>query len=195
MKKWIAILAAMLGMSALAGGIPEGAVEVEPQVYRYEIEETGEVLLLTVDEDGAPLRLETEVEGLSEGGEVDRELAEAVVREEYPGGLVLATSALEGGGREVLLLTAEVSGAVKVCGGRIVRRSLGYGEYLKDGRLTEAGALAALGLLRPGAEVEELELDREDGRLVYEGEAWLGGVEYEFELEATVGRLIEWQAD
>ena len=61
MKKWMAFLLAllMLALPALAE-VPE-RVQVEENVYRLTVEETGEVLLLTVDAEGNPLRLETEV--------------------------------------------------------------------------------------------------------------------------------------
>ena len=40
-----------------------------------------------------------------------------------------------------------------------------------------------------------MDLDDDDGMLVYEGDAWLDGQEYEFELDAHTGRLLEWERD
>lgn len=40
----------------------------------------------------------------------------------------------------------------------------------------------------------DLELDRDDGRLQYEGDAELDGKRYEFEMNAS-GRIVEWERD
>jgi len=64
-----------------------------------------------------------------------------------------------------------------------------------NGQLTFAGASQTLSLLRPGAQLDSLEMDEDDGMLLYEGDAWLDGQEYEFELDARTGRLLEWERD
>lgn len=176
---------------------PAGAAveQMEAAVYRLTVEPTGEVLLLTVDEDGEPVSLVTEVEAASAGGEATREGAETTVRAEYPSGRVLASEVLEDGGRTLAVLADNLCGTVTVRGEAVVGRTLEFGAFAEAGFLTEAGARAALGLLRPGAELAELERDEDNGLLVYEGEAFLGGVEYEFELSAQTGRLLEWEAD
>lgn len=47
----------------------------------------------------------------------------------------------------------------------------------------------------PGATIVELELERDDGRVYYEGEAVDGRYEYEFEIDAYTGAVIEWEKD
>jgi len=47
----------------------------------------------------------------------------------------------------------------------------------------------------PGAKIVELEKDRDDGRVIYEGEAYLDGIEYEFEIDAYTGTIFKWDAD
>lgn len=42
--------------------------------------------------------------------------------------------------------------------------------------------------------VMELELDWEDGELIYEGEAELNGKRYEFEISVN-GEMLEWERD
>lgn len=37
--------------------------------------------------------------------------------------------------------------------------------------------------------------DWDDGRQVYEGEAWFDGVEYEFEIDASTGTFLNWSAE
>lgn len=196
MKKWMAFLLAllMLALPALAEA-PE-RVQVEENVYRLTVEETGEVLLLTVDAEGNPLRLETEVPAQVEAaGEQSREGAEEAVRQEYSTGRVLSAQLTEDGSRALAVLADDLCGMIEVCGEAIVSRALEYGEFAEDGMLTESGAMAAMRLLRSEANIVELELDEDDGALVYEGEACIGDVEYEFELNAHTGKLLEWEAD
>lgn len=47
----------------------------------------------------------------------------------------------------------------------------------------------------PGAIVIYVKLTRDDGRWVYEGEAYRNGYEYSFEMNAYSGRFIEWESD
>lgn len=63
--------------------------------------------------------------------------------------------------------------------------------------LIGADRAAAIVLAKiPGAEfVEKIELERDDGRLYYEGEARKSGYEYEFEIDAYTGVIIDWDAD
>lgn len=41
----------------------------------------------------------------------------------------------------------------------------------------------------------EFKLDRDDGRAVYEGELRVGSLEYEFQLDAATGTILEWELD
>ncbi|MDO5089407.1 MAG: PepSY domain-containing protein [Leptotrichiaceae bacterium] len=50
----------------------------------------------------------------------------------------------------------------------------------------------------PGAKsrhVVKLQLDREDGRIVYEGKIIYNGLEYEFDIDAVTGKVISWEVD
>lgn len=47
----------------------------------------------------------------------------------------------------------------------------------------------------PNATLVKIKLDRDDGILLYEGELKEGYIEYEFEIDATTGVIIEWDAD
>ena len=48
----------------------------------------------------------------------------------------------------------------------------------------------------PGAVFEEVKLDEEDGRLIYELKFWdADGREYEAELDASTGAVLKWEQD
>ena len=49
----------------------------------------------------------------------------------------------------------------------------------------------------PGATAENirLQLDRDDGKLLYEGKIVYDGMEYEFEIDAYSGAILEWEAE
>ena len=61
--------------------------------------------------------------------------------------------------------------------------------------LDEAGARDLVLARIPGATIVEFERDTDDGRVYYEGEAALDGWEYEFEIDATAGEIVKWEAD
>ena len=63
-----------------------------------------------------------------------------------------------------------------------------------EGALTASEAMARLAEKKGAITVTELDLDRDDGRLVYEGEVQLDGKRYEFEMKIT-GEIIEWERD
>ena len=50
----------------------------------------------------------------------------------------------------------------------------------------------------PGANsshMKEIHLDRENGRMVYEGEIYYNGQEYEFDIDAVTGDIVKWKAE
>lgn len=49
----------------------------------------------------------------------------------------------------------------------------------------------------PGASANDIRihLDRDDGRQIYEGEIYYNRMEYEFEIDASTGNIIEWSAE
>lgn len=47
----------------------------------------------------------------------------------------------------------------------------------------------------PGAKRIHIEKDRENGRTVYEGEVYYEGKEYEFEIDASTGKILKWKVD
>ena len=48
----------------------------------------------------------------------------------------------------------------------------------------------------PGAQLSELKLDEDDGRLIYELKYWDSSwVEYEMDLDAYTGTILKWERD
>ncbi len=46
-----------------------------------------------------------------------------------------------------------------------------------------------------GGTVRKIELERDDGRQVYEGEVVNGKTEYDFEIDANTGTILDWERD
>ena len=65
------------------------------------------------------------------------------------------------------------------------------GSYLSEARIKEIVEEAA----GTTGTFYELELDRDDGRVVYEGTMRSGWTEYEFEVDASTGRILDWDVD
>lgn len=59
----------------------------------------------------------------------------------------------------------------------------------------KAAALKKAGLKESDVTWKKLERDREDGRLVYEGEFICGAMEYEFEIDGATGVFLDWEAE
>ena len=202
MKKLLILLLAALFLAVpalaeeLGALLPSGAAieKIDETAFRITTE-SGEVMLLELDEAGAPVSLVTETPANLPAAETSREAAEAAVLAEYPGARILFADKPESGGMSIAFLTENWSGTAVVHGDSIVSRSLNSGIFVDGEYLTYDGARAALLLLRPGALIDELELDEDDGLLLYEGEAYTGSSEYEFELSARTGRLLEWEAN
>ena len=158
--------------------------------------ENGEQLQLT--EDAATdeiLSLITTAAAASENsGMQQRETAEAALLETYPESVVFSAE-YQGNALRLMFFSEFFFGSADFLDDGIISRSIQFGDMLRNGYLTAEGARGVLSLLRPEAVIEEIELDEDDGYLVYEGEAWLGGVEYEFEIGAGTGKLLEWDRD
>ena len=60
--------------------------------------------------------------------------------------------------------------------------------------LTASQAIEALEKAKGSVSVTDLDLERDDGRLLYEGEAELDGRFYDFEMTVE-GKIIEWERD
>ncbi len=65
----------------------------------------------------------------------------------------------------------------------------------KDDLISVSKAKSVITSKYSGAKIIEISLDKDDGRYVYEGEARYNGAEYDFEINAKTGKLIEWERD
>ena len=64
--------------------------------------------------------------------------------------------------------------------------------------ITESRAKAIALKEVPGANesnIVEMELDRDHGRMVYEGEIYYKGLEYDFDIDAATGEVLKWHID
>lgn len=66
------------------------------------------------------------------------------------------------------------------------------GEVISEG---EAKKIALAKVPEAAEEDVRLHLDWDDGRQIYEGSIYLNGVEYEFEIDAATGTVLEWEED
>lgn len=68
-----------------------------------------------------------------------------------------------------------------------------------DGRITEEQArqiaLAKVGLKAEDVPLMKIELDEDDGRVVYEAEFVFAGMEYEFDIDAETGEIIRYEEE
>lgn len=189
-----AVLCACASAEELHALLPAGAViEENDGMQLRAVAGSGEVLLLSLNETGAPVSLVTETPADLPAVETARDAAEAAVLAEYSGARILTADVPESGGMVISFLTENLSGTALVHGDQIVSRELVFGRFIDGEYLTYDGARAALLLLRPDAVIDEIERDEDDGLLLYEGEAYIGRSEYEFELSARTGKLLEWE--
>lgn len=65
---------------------------------------------------------------------------------------------------------------------------------MPEGGLTALQAVEVLRQQKGDVQITDLELDPDDGRLCYEGEAVLNGKRYEFTISVT-GNILEWEHD
>lgn len=211
MKRFI-MLFVLIAFAALAAQAEQPALPEIPGVNAYESivsdESFGEMRTVTVElETGEQIRVDIAADGsviglsTSRPAEADPQLpqeraaAEEAVRLQYPEALILSGEDGPNGEKRILFITPELAGYANVHGDIILSRGITFGIFIEGDILTEDGAREALVLQRREASIAEIELDWDDGALIYEGEACVDGVEYEFEMSAYTGKLLEWERD
>ena len=79
------------------------------------------------------------------------------------------------------------------------REDRGYTGRMTEAAITEEEAkntaIAHASLRAADVDFVKIELDWDDGRLLYEGELYSGIWEYEFEIDAASGRITEWESE
>lgn len=126
--------------------------------------------------------------------------AKEAVQQAYPGAAVVRIDErIDDGWHEieVFFYADGVYGMLELNAetGAVLDADVYFGSYTDGSILTQDAAIAALTSLKPGAEITKIELDEDDGRSIWEGDATLDGKRYEFELDAVSGTLIEWERD
>jgi len=87
-----------------------------------------------------------------------------------------------------------VLGMAKVIEGSSDVRKVELFNQSRDTSMTASEAMEKLARAKGEMTVVDLDLDWDDGRLAYEGEAELNGRRYEFEITAD-GVIVEWERD
>ena len=162
------------------------------------IPETGEQLSLTVDSATGDIRMLYGACAAAEGAPMDAESAKALLAEIYPDAKIISSAEETVDGvllRKLNIVSPDFLGYMLFDSEKHCVRDLDFAVCMKDGRLTMQGAVSILKLLRSDATIAEIELDDDDGLLLYEGNAYISGVEYEFELDAHTGKLLQWDRD
>ena len=149
---------------------------------------------LQLDAAGQALSLRSEAES-AESALLNRAEAEAALWTLDEAALILRAEEGDGPARLYFVATGAAGWAQFATAGGLAAGAVAFGQFLSNGQLTFAGASQVLQILRPGAQLDGMEMDEDDGMLLYEGDAYLDGQEYEFELDARTGRLLEWERD
>ncbi|MGN1019279.1 MAG: PepSY domain-containing protein [Aristaeellaceae bacterium] len=175
--------------------------ETEDGLTEFEFREDAQRWDVVLDAANQPVRYQveyTDVKGAAEA-ELDGSVA---------GDIALATLQDEPGAYVAFTLLEKDDGLYRW---KVFARSgedwLVYELNAQDGGVMETERYFAAAAVTPEETVEairaqkgeivltELDLELDKGRLVYEGQAELGGVRYEFEVLASDGSLIEWKKD
>ena len=196
MKRALCLCAALLALIGCAMAepvLPPEALILEEETIgpirrvNLEIPSTGEHMVLLVDGDGDSLALVTTSPG-TPAPDADGATLTAV-QAACPGAIVLREE-----GPRVTVASPDWYGTLELRSGCVVARELRGGYFVNaDGLLSLDGAICDVRLLRPQAEILEMEFDADDRE--YEGEALADGELYGFEIDAATGRLLEWERD
>ena len=212
MKRILLLILSLIMLTAFAASaetayeswLPESASEVAQidagklKIINYAIPETGEQLSLTVDSATGDIRMLYGACAAAEGAPMDAESAKALLAEIYPDAKIISSAEETVDGvllRKLNIVSPDFLGYMLFDSEKHCVRDLDFAVCMKDGRLTMQGAVSILKLLRSDATIAEIELDDDDGLLLYEGNAYISGVEYEFELDAHTGKLLQWDRD
>ncbi len=201
----LCLLTMLVSLAARAEAAPGTALAWLPAGATYLGEEptgSGRALSYQTDEnawtltlDGAGNALSLQSAGAAAGGLQTRAEAEAALWALDEAALILRAEEGDGPARLYFVATGAAGWAQFDIAGGLAAGAVAFGQFLSNGQLTFAGASQVLQILRPGAQLDGMDMDEDDGMLLYEGDAYLDGQEYEFELDARTGRLLEWERD
>lgn len=195
----ILCLAPCVACAEDAGLIPAGAIpEAEAGVDAYTIPETGERIVVSRDDSGKIIGISGTNETCIPHSAPEAGAAQAVIAEAFPGAGIISSADDSLNGAPALrinFLAEDYCGYAILGDGRVLAREITFGPYMDGDTLTYEGAKAAILLHRPGFKIDEIEKDNDDGLILYEGEGYLNGAEYEFEMDIHTGRLLQWERD
>lgn len=191
-------------LTAAQGLVGEQATLVESDaddgVYEFRFRDDGAKYDVDILPSGDVLSFETEYAGLTRAKQaaLTQQDAQDRVQAAFPQAvihLILAETDDEDGHTFEAFLTNEGVPAE-------VSLNAETGEILRvetfpaaQGILTADNVAGWVEAQLSGAAIQELELEYEDGRYLYEGEAAASGAKYSFEFSAADGAMVEWERD
>ena len=99
----------------------------------------------------------------------------------------------------MVLLGIMVLGVVRTANAGKKNKYYGTGVSTRNNSYIGVNRAIAIALKKvPGANqshVYDVHLDRENGRMVYEGEIYYNGWEYEFDIDAVTGEIVKWKVE
>lgn len=188
------------------GKLPSGAVITEIKldsdngIRVYEIEAYAgsteydiEINAVT----GATVKWEEENHSGQTGSQnISADKAREIILAKFPGGQIIEfESDIDDGKYEgkIIYNSTLYEFEISVSSGDIIKlENKGGAQQIQ---ISREQAVSIINGKLPGSTIIELELDEENGRPEYDGEAVLNGIEYEFTIDAVTGTITKWEAD
>lgn len=212
MKRTILYMLSVTAMALLLSGCGAGTeaapLEAAPEVYPKEAAVSDEQVLPGEDGGSAEVEKENAADTLLTEEEIKKIALEDAGAEEQDADRIRIKLDYDDGKQEYevefYVDNQEYEYEIDAATGKILSKDVDY-DKKKSGQaetseeaavsIEEAGEIALEKV--PGAAKENMRihLDHDDGRAVYEGSIIYDGVEYEFEIDAGSGSILEWEEE
>lgn len=171
----------------------DGRQVYEAEAYADSVEYDIEINAVS----GETVKWETEkVNSGQSGNYISADRAREIILERFPNGNIIEFDSDIDDGKyegEIIHENTKYDFEISASSGEITK--LKNEGTVQQANITREQAISIVNDRLPGCTIVEMEFDNDDGRAVYEGEARLDRVEYEFTIDAATGSIIEWEAD